>query len=402
MLSPQKNAYSLVDIFCGAGGLSKGLKMSGFFEPVAGVELNADASDTYRKNFPSAEVLQTEVMNMTGKQLLKIARNKGHRRVDALCGGPPCKPFSQANKGKTHWKFIKKIKKIAFHPDWENFLRLVRELDPLFVIAENVMGFRTNREVFLPFVEQLKEMGYTVASPLLDASKFGIPQKRMRIIILALKGDFDPNELEPSPTIHEPNYVCDAIFDLPPLTNKNVGTYKSSYIGKILPPYAKKLRKNKQTLYNHQTHSVHPVMQKRFVHIPPGYNLKKAWEEGKIPKKILKSSYELMGRKRRYSLKALEQIHSNIYRKLRWKKLSPTLTHPRKTVIIHPTQNRLLSVRECARLQSFPDNFVFTGTMNQQYQQIADAVPPLLAQAIGSNIAKLWIKRTTKFKKVSV
>lgn len=383
-----KNSYSLVDIFCGSGGLSKGLSLSKFFVPVASIECNKAAADTYKKNFPTATVLETKVANVKGKELLAVARRNGFQKVDAICGGPPCRPFSKSNRGSTQWKVVKKIQNIAHHPDWVHFIRLIKELKPKFVVAENVMGFRSNKDVFTPFVFSLEKLGYTVTTPFVDIRKFGVPQKRKRIIILAIKGKVDRGRLMFSETPNEETLIRDAISDLPSLSNSKPGKQKSHYLKRQLPSYAKKLRGRTNVLYNHTVHSVNPIMLKRFKYIPQGYNLKTAWEAGKIPKTIFRSSYKHLGRTRRYTKKSLENIHSNIYRRLKWKETSPTLTHPRKTVIIHPTQNRLLSVRECARLQSFPDNFVFTGSINQQYQQIADAVPPYLAKQVGITIVK--------------
>ena len=373
-----------MDVFCGAGGLSTGLSASKFFKPIAAVECYGPAAETYQKNFPKADVLQTRIENVSSKQLLDIAKKKGFKKIDALCGGPPCKPFSRANTGSTQWKIVKTTKKIAYHPDWKHFLRLITQLSPKFVIAENVMGFRSNRDVFAPFVEKLEDLGYTVVSPLLKASDFGVHQNRERIIIIAAKGKFTKDSLIPKKILSEKLSVKHAIGDLPPLTNTQTGNQKTTY-----DKFDNHSKKSKKTiLLNHETHSVNPVMKKRFEYIPQGYNLKKAWDEKKIPKKIACSSYVHLGRVRKYTLKGIKLMHSNIYRRLSWKEPAPTLTNARKTVILHPNQDRILSVRECARIQSFQDNFVFCGSLNQQYQQVADAVPPLLAKHVGLTIVR--------------
>jgi len=378
-----------VDIFCGAGGLSEGLYSSRYFEPVVAIECNESAAQTYAKNFPNAKVLRTRVENVSGKELLQIAKEKGYRHVDAICGGPPCRPFSQSNKGSTRWKVVKKTQKVAYHPDWKYFLCLIKQLDPKFVVAENVMGFRTNRDVFAPFVDRLKKMGYSVAVPILDASKYGIPQKRKRIVIIAVKGNIDEKLLVPNP-FDSSVEVKDALLDLPPLTNERSGELQSTYLPNKTSNYIKILKGRQETLWNHQAHSVHPVMKKRFKYIPQGHNLKQAWEKKKIPKGIALSSYVQNGRIRKYTLKAIKRMHSNIYSRLSLNGTSPTLTNARKTVILHPRQHRIVSVRECARLQSFPDRYVFYGSLNQQYQQVADAVPPLLAKVVGSRIAIVY------------
>ena len=389
-----KNTYSLVDVFCGAGGLSKGLSASKYFEPVAAVECVASAADTYKKNFPNADVLQTRIENVSSKQLLDIAKNKGFGKIDALCGGPPCRPFSRSNKGSTQWKIVKNAEKIAYHPDWKHFLRLITQLSPKFVIAENVMGFRSNRDVFAPFVKTLNKLGYSVVSPLLNASKFGVAQKRERIVIIAVKGNIPQEFLIPKNSSDEV-FVKTAIGDLPSLTNTRTG--KQEIIYEKFDTLS--LKTKKIILSNHETHSVHHVMKKRFEYIPQGFNLKQAWHAKKIPKSIACSSYVKGGRVRKYTLKAINQMHSNIYRRLSWKEPAPTLTNAKKTVILHPSQHRILSVRECARIQSFPDDFVFCGSLSQQYQQVADAVPPLLAQNVAETLIKAIMQREGDFLK---
>lgn len=369
--------FSLLDIFSGPGGLSLGLQLSEFFEPTVAIENNHYAAGTYQRNFPNSSVIEAKVESVSSKDVLKKARIHGFQRIDAICGGPPCRPFSKANRGKTQWKVVKSVKKISVHPDWKNYLRFVKELKPKFVIAENVMGFRSNKDVSSYFVRNLKKLGYTVHSPILESDKSGVPQRRKRILIIAIRAKVPEKSLQPLQS-GEQLKVIDAIYDLPSLSNENPGSFVSKYEDKKISPYASKLKGTQKTLYNHQAHSVHDVMKKRFSFILQGYNLKRAWTEKMIPKEVLRSSYALMGRRRLYTIKSLEKIHSNIYRRLSWGEICPTLTNARKTVLIHPSQDRLLSVRECARLQSFPDFFAFSGSLNQQYQQVADAVPPLL------------------------
>jgi len=384
----------LLDIFSGAGGLSKGLSMSEAFQPIANIECDHAAARTYENNFPQAHVFKERIENVTPESVLDVIRKKGHSKIDAICGGPPCRPFSKANRGSTQWKIVKETQNIARHPDWINYLRFVRELKPSFVIAENVMGFRRNTEVFAPFVNALKRMGYSVSPTLLNVSKFGVPQTRERIIIIAAKGKFSSSDLVPIQQDRKVPTVHDAIIDLPKLNNEKHGKEISSYTMRPSSNYASLLRSRQDILYNHVVHSVHPVVQKRFQYIPQGYNLKKAWNEGKIPKDILCAGYELRGRIRKYTPEAMNNIHGNIYRRIKWKSPSPTITHPRKTVLIHPSQNRLLSVRECARIQGFPDSFRFFGSINQQYQQVADAVPPLLSMEIGIKLNSLVRENT--------
>jgi DNA (cytosine-5)-methyltransferase 1 len=388
---------SFADLFSGPGGLSLGFKMSGFFEPVVAVELNSRAAETYRTNL-GVDVLERKVGEVDPAELLQKASEKGYDSIDAVIGGPPCRPFTTANKGGTRWEKIKENNKgnkgCDEHPDWLSFWRIIEALNPQprIVVAENVMGFKSHDDVFSKFLVRLKQH-YMTCFRELHAHCFGIPQNRKRIFIAGIK-DFDENPelilpINPQPESVETVAVKDAISDLPELSNSSPGTPISTY-GKGRPTrYESSLREECKILYDHITHSVHPAMAERFTHIPPGYSLSKAWAEKVVPRTSMHSHYFVGNIKKEFSKSTLENMHSNIYRRLGWKEASCTITHVRKAVLIHPLQDRLISVREAARLQSFPDWFRFSGSTSQQYQQVADAVPPLLAQAIADHIGRL-------------
>jgi DNA (cytosine-5)-methyltransferase 1 len=393
--------YSFVDVFSGPGGLSLGFKMSGFFEPIGAVELNQKAAETYRTNL-GVKVIDAEIGKVESKDLanslFRRAHEVGYEKIDAIVGGPPCRPFTTANKGGTRWEKIRENNKEKNgddeHPDWLSFWQIIEALDPLprIVVAENVMGFKNHDDVFSKFLNRLKEY-YATCFRELHARCFGVPQNRKRIFIVGIK-DFDGNPesilpINPQPESFKVVAVKDAISDLPELSNNSPGTQISNY-GKGRPTrYESSLRGECKFLQDHITHSVHPTMAERFTHIPPGCSLRKAWADGAVPKASMHSYYFVGNIKKEFSKSTLRNMHSNIYRRLGWKEASCTITHVRKTVLIHPLQDRLISIREAARLQSFPDWFRFSGSISQQYQQIADAVPPLLAQAIADHVGKL-------------
>jgi DNA (cytosine-5)-methyltransferase 1 len=386
--------WSLVDLFSGPGGLSLGFKLTGLFEPVAAVECSSLAADTYEANI-GAKVLRKRISGDEAECMLEAAKSRGYDGVDAVVGGPPCRPFSLSNRGGTRWEVIRKIAQINDHPDWQIFLKLVRSLRPKIVVAENVMGFARRAEVFSHFIKGLHEQGYTVATPMLSAENFGVPQKRRRIFILALRGLTDSKLLVPhSPTGLKKTTVADAISDLPRITNEKPGTVESRYRRGRPTRYQSTMRGESRILFDHIAHSVHPVMAKRFRYISQGSNLIKTWKEGRIPSGVLQASYWNGSHRRNgFSDRTLSFMHSNIYRRLLWNSPSTTITHVRKSVLLHPAQDRLLTVREAARLQSFPDWFRFKGSISLQYQQIADAVPPLLAKAVAEHIANLIERR---------
>ena len=392
--------YSFVDLFAGPGGLSLGFKMSGFFEPIAAVESNRKAAETYRTNL-GIKVIEAEIGKVESKELvnslLRLADEVGYKEIDAIVGGPPCRPFTTANKGRTRWKETRGQDNLGNsdigHPDWLCFSQIVNALQPRVVVAENVLGFRNHDDVFSKFLDKLESFGYATDSCELHARCFGIPQNRKRIFIAGLK-DFagDKDSLLPiNPKEGSVDIVCvkDAISDLPELSNDSSGSQFSKYRRVKPTRYQSLMRNESQVLYDHIAHSVHPVMAGRFEYIPSGYNLRKAWVEGKIPEASMQSQYVRGNVRKGFSQNTLENMHSNIYRRLKWDDVSCTIAHVRKIVLIHPQQNRLISVREAARLQSFPDWFRFSGSINQQYQQIADAVPPFLARAIADHLGKL-------------
>lgn len=386
---PSLRKYSFVDLFAGPGGLTLGFKQSGFFQPIVGVESDTTVAQTYQKNL-DVPVIRKDVENVHPHEILDTAFIMGFDHIDAIVGGPPCRPFTMANTGGTRWKAIKKREKYSDHPNWEGFCNIVNAIKPLFVVAENVMGFRNNTDVFLKFVNKLWSLGYTVGSRELDAQHFGIPQKRRRIFIVGLRGKgVDESSLLPNPKqFLRTVSVKEAISDLPALSNDNSNFKKSQYNLGRPTTFQCSMRNGQKEVCDHVVHLVHPAMAKRFEYIPQGYNLRRAWNEGKIPADVMQATY-LKGRARRgFSSKTLQQIHSNIYRRLNWEQPSCTITHVRKTVLIHPLQNRLLSVREAARLQSFPDWYRFSGSISQQYQQIADAVPPLLAREVARHLVE--------------
>lgn len=398
-----KNAtgkYSFADLFAGPGGLSLGFKMSGFFEPIAAVESNPKAAETYRTNL-GAKVIEAEIGKVESKELanslLRLANEGGYEAIDAIVGGPPCRPFTTANKGGTRWKEARGQNNVGDsdigHPDWLCFSQIVYALQPRVVVAENVLGLRNHDDVFSKFLGKLESFGYATSSCELHARCFGIPQNRKRIFIAGVK-DFagDKDSLLPINPKERPAdivFVKDAISDLPELSNDSSGSQLSKYRRARPTRYQSLMRNECQVLYDHFAHSVHPVMAERFKYIPSGYNLRKAWVEGKIPETSMQSQYVRGNVRKGFSQNTLKNMHSNIYRRLKWDDVSCTITHVRKTVLIHPQQNRLISVREAARLQSFPDWFRFSGSTSQQYQQIADAVPPFLARAIADHLGRL-------------
>lgn len=321
-----------------------------------------------------------------------------------IIGGPPCKAFTTANRGGTKWEKVKEKlleeNKDIENSEWFSFWKVIQGIKPRAFVAENVMGLRTRKDVLQKFVERVNFLGYATAICQLDAQYFGVPQRRKRIFIIGQKtSDIDVADLiikNPKKRSFKPISVEKAISDLPELSNEKPSCTISRYLKKRPTAYQALLRGENKLLFDHVVHRVHPIVASRFEYIPQGYNLRKAWVEKKIPEANMKAEYLLGKVTRKFSNKTLKNMHSNIYRRLEWKNVSCTITNARKTVLIHPLQDRLLSVREVARLQSFPDWVRFCGSLDQQYQQIADAVPPLLAKGIAGHLADLLQREKTR------
>jgi len=266
----------------------------------------------------------------------------------------------------------------------EHYWRLLGDIQPDAFLFENVVAFESmgGGNSFLSLIEAMKELGFSPSIAKLEAEDFHVPQHRRRLFIGGVRGisDFDlsngqfveAQKKSSSENGTDSPSVMDAISDLPRLPHGGGGRDVVDYPepnGKPLGPYQTDARIGSPKLFNHWS-SMHgeDVMQ-TLRYIRCGRSLVQSWD-------LLPESTRA-----RYTNKA--SIHGNIYRRLSWKGLSPTIVHPRRAMLIHPKQNRILSVREAARLQGFPDRFMFCGPLNSQYQQVANAVPPPLARYIG-------------------
>lgn len=341
-----------VDIFSGAGGLSVGAGMAGI-QTVLAVEFDNFAAQTYQKNHK-----KTKVINKDIKQVDPLEHTDKYPFI--LFGGPPCQGFSVAN---TKTRNLDNPNNTMY----KEYIRFVEKLKPEWFLFENVVGFKSfNKGTVAKEVEHLlQKLGYETNSQVLCASDFGVPQKRNRFFIIGNKSGikFNFNEIEKLSLVS----VKEAISDLPSLKNGdqiNISEYKHSANNKYLKIMRKKSTKALQNIVSkNKDHVI-----ERYKYINQGQN----WKA--IPKKLL-SNYS-----------STINMHSGIYRRLEEEKPTVTIANYRKSMLIHPTENRGLSLREAARLQSFPDDFIFEGPLSYQQQQVGNAVPPLLAKAIFKKI----------------
>lgn len=347
--------YRILDLFSGAGGFSLGLDNINSFETVLATDLNHDALVTFKENFRTADTILGDITQSSVKdEIISTAKEK---QVNMIIGGPPCQGFS--NKGKKlgledprNYLFIE-------------FLHIVEEIKPELFIIENVKTMLTASDgYFIKEINQkIKELGYLSDYSILNSVNFGVPQNRERAFIIAHK-----NKALSLPKNNEirQNTVYDAISDLAFLESGE-GEFKSSYLKRSLSKYQDMMREKSNVLYNHVATKHSKETLYKLSLIPP--------EKGKeyIP-------VELHGK----------QKFKTTWSRLEWDKPSPTIDTrfdtPSNGKNSHPFLNRAITQREAARIQSFPDHFVFYGNKTSICTQIGNAVPPLMAKAIGEAI----------------
>lgn len=382
----QKNG--VLDIFCGPGGLSLGFALAGF-DIVHSIDVNAEALSTLSANHAKIHEAKNEnnyhfaeekdIKKVETDEILKIFEERNFR-VQGIIGGPPCRGFSSANT-KTR------------NPDnpynslYKDYIRLVEALKPDFFMFENVVGLISmgKKQIIKDIEGKLQEeSGYIVRYKTLDASDYGVPQIRKRVIIIGIKPEkikpeFKGEIVFPEKTVDKIVPVKDALLDLP---EAEPGCLQDAYEypeKEHLSSYARLMRETpllslkSSGVLNHSTTQNNDKVLARYKHIKQGEN----WAN--IPDHLLKE------------YKDKNRCHSGIYRRLDENGPSPTVNNVRKSMFIHPRQNRGLSVREAARLQSFPDWYEFKGNRDSQYQQVADAVPPLMAKAIAEQIKRMLV-----------
>lgn len=358
-----------IDLFCGAGGLSLGLEQAGF-SIVAAADTDRSALSTHRANFPTLTWLGDL---SSPNAFLDALGNWGIREIDLLAGGPPCQPFSNAG--------IPKIASLVQSGDreaqdsrrdlWRSYFSLVDELGPRAVLLENVPDMARSQEgaVLVQFLQEMESRGYRTAVRVLESWRYGVPQHRKRLFIVGIKdnGGFE------WPAPHEARATLrDAIGDLPQVPPGQLEN-TIEYLGRPTSSLGRSLRDGLQgddvkVLWDHVTRFVRDDDAEAFSLMAEGQTYQ-----------------DLPDRLRRYR----GDIFSDKYVRLRWDGLSRSITaHLAKDGYwyIHPRENRTLSVREAARIQTFPDSFRFAGSMTSRFAQIGNAVPPLLGQAVGRSV----------------
>jgi DNA (cytosine-5)-methyltransferase 1 len=363
-----------IDLFCGAGGLSLGLHQAGFDTRV-GVDFDKNAMATFAANHPKAKGILGDIEGVTGKELMRLA---GTRSIDLIAGGPSCQGFS------THGKRIQDDPRNFL---FKHFVRLVDEVRPKMFLMENVKGMLTySKGLFRRQIEiAFEEIGYRTDFTTVCAADFGVPQLRHRVLFIGTRVENLALSF-PSPTHGESSTdllpyitVQDAIGDLP-LMKGNFTAEQRKYGRKPQNEYQNYVRQDApDRLTLHVSNRLSPQAQKIAEFVGHGQGLRA------VPVNFLPDRFKKM---RTISNGQLRRDCTTLYHRLAPGRPSYTITCYYRNVasgpFLHPWEDRSLSHREAARLMSFPDRYEFLGC--NFTRQIGNAVPPLMAKAIGESI----------------
>lgn len=347
----------VIDLFCGCGGLSEGFKLAGY-TIVGGIDFNAPAIKTYNKNFPNAKGICCDLMEMDAQMIIDELGDLSD--IDVIIGGPPCQGFSSANRYKIEGEDPRN--KLFFE-----FVKFVDMAKPKAVVIENVRGIVTSNNGYAKdrIYEIFEERGYAVNHRILNASDYGIPQRRLRNFFVMVR-DGEKFDFDKLVTSESEVTVEDAIGELYNYESNNT-TEPFELMSSPDTEYRKYLRNQNNVIANHEVRYPADKVQHRISFVPQGGN----WKD--VPEELWPTD-----RKNR---------HSSAYKRLAVNQPSCTIdTGNNHSNYFHPLYNRIPTVREAARLQSFPDDFIFEGNRSEQYRQVGNAVPPLLAKRIADEL----------------
>lgn len=365
-----------IDLFSGCGGMSLGFKMAGF-KSIFASDVDENAGKTFMRNFPNTPFKVADICQITKEEVDKLTNGEV---PDIIIGGPPCQGFSLANKRRNT------IKDDPRNKLFYQFVKFIDWYSPRAFVMENVKGLLSmqNGKVIKTIVEEFTNagMGYNVEYKVLCASDYGVPQMRERVIIIGIRKDLNIMPSYPKP-VKGVVTVDDAISDLP-IIHSSGGSEEQIYGKKPQNEYQKLMRKNSNKVYNHIAMRHTPRLIERFKAIKPGQDLLDVWEtHGAVKRGAPGEKSEI-------------KFHQNNQRVF-GDKPAPTIAASFQSNFIHPHLDRNFTAREGARLQSFPDDFIFEGMRTKmswekglsQYQQIGNAVPVLLAYHIAEHVKGL-------------
>lgn len=347
-----ESTYNVIDLFCGCGGLSLGFEKAGF-DILLGIDVWEDALKTFRHNHRKSDTLCADLAELDPKD---VQERIGGKQVDVIIGGPPCQGFSIAGK---------RIVEDKRNELYKSFVRMVAHFKPKAFVLENVPNILALGEGIVrdAIVNDFTELGYNVTYQVLTASDYGVPQNRRRAVFVGLA---DGNEFDfDIPTVEHKVTCLEALSDLPE------GTIPEGNAYTIAPEseYQKLMRVHSNAVHNHEITVHNEQTQKIISLVPDGGNYKD------LPAEYQKT----------------RNVHI-AWTRLNSKKPSITIDTGHRHHF-HYKWNRVPTVRESARIQSFPDDFVFVTSRTSQYKQVGNAVPPLMAEAIANHLKKTMMSK---------
>lgn len=345
---------NFIDLFSGAGGLSCGLELAGM-KCVLGVDMDKNAIETFKANHHFASAYCGSIVDLTAAKIRELTKGQ---EIHAVVGGPPCQGFSTVGLGNPN-----DTRNMLF----KEFIRVVKITNPQYVVIENVTGLlaKKNEKTIQAIFSIFSKMGYTLDVQVMSSENYGVPEKRRRTIIIG-------SRLNQTITF--------------PQTMSKVMTVGEAF---------KNLKATNGKYLNHDIEAAkikNKIDQERIACVPEGKGVRyEADEKAYFKKKKLKLGV---------NWKELREnrFRQTKYQRLDRKKPSPTIMTHRHNYF-HPTENRYLTQREAASLQSFPNDFQFYGPLSAQWRQIGNAVPPLLGRAIGNAILAMHAEKSASKKK---
>lgn len=354
---------NVIDLFCGCGGFSYGFEQAGY-HVLLGVDIWKDALYTFLQNHKNSKVLEGDLSALSGKDLLAYIQKEKHE-IDVIIGGPPCQGFSISGK---------RILDDPRNELYKAFVTIVADIQPKVFVMENVPGLVRlyNGKAKDRILESLEQIGYNVNYQILTAADYGVPQMRKRVFFVGLRKDLFHFPYDyfhfPEPTHGEQRkypYITskEAIDDLPLLENMKLKP--DEVLAYPSPPnstYQELMRKNSKCIHNHIPTIHKPKTVQTIAMVPDGGNYKDLPRELWGTRKVNIAWTRMNSARPCFTIDTGHNHH------------------------FHYKANRVPTVRESARIQSFPDTFIFYGTKTSQLKQVGNAVPPILAQAIAEQI----------------
>lgn len=359
---------TVIDLFCGAGGLSLGFQNAGY-RVVLGSDIDSTFGSTFLESHDGSAFLAKSAYDLTDDDIL--ARTGIHKgELDVLVGGPPCQGYSVYNHGRGEGDPRAGL--------FREYLRIVKHVQPRWLVMENVTGLTSisGGRLLKDILSEIRAAGYPdVDFHIFKAEEYGVPQERRRIVFIANRLGIPVSFPDRTHGGGKRDHVTvwDAIGDLPPIFEPREFESGAAYACAPQNDFQRLLRRGSSQVSNHCCPKLSKVNIDRVKHIPQGGS----WRD--IPFDLLPAGMQ----------RAKRSDHTKRYGRPKPDGLSCTILTKCDIhwgAYIHPIQNRAFSVREAARLQSFPDSVVFHGSMTEQFVQVGNAVPPLLAKAIADHI----------------